>query len=146
MINANIIPLEFWQDPQSDVIVIFSERECSVYFSCWTNAGEPADFIGKLSFNGAAAVRSFDREFNPYRYGGHRQKSYILQIPDSDLVRDRVEYRKRHYPKTPTAQRTHYVILGHDIYHEILAVSFTASTIPKVEVTESRLLALIAEE
>ncbi len=57
MINANIIPLEFWKDPQSDVIVIFSEGECSVYFSCWTHAGEPADFIGKLSFNGAAAVR-----------------------------------------------------------------------------------------
>jgi hypothetical protein len=70
MINANIIPLEFWKDPQSDVIVIFSERECSVYFSCWTSAGEPADFIGKLSFNGAAAVRSLDHEFNPYQYEG----------------------------------------------------------------------------
>ena len=146
MINANIIPLEFWRDPQSDVIVIFSEGECSVYFSCWTHAGEPADFIGNFSFNGAAAVRSFDREFNPYQYEGHRQKFYILQVPDSDLVRDRVEYRKRHYPKNPIAQRIHYVILGHDIYHEILAASFTASTIPKVEVTESRLLALIAEE
>jgi hypothetical protein len=70
-------------------------------------------------------------------YEGHGQNSYILQIPDSDSVRDRVEYRKRRYPKTPIAQRTHYVIPGHDIYHEILAVSFTASTIPKVEVTES---------
>jgi hypothetical protein len=68
----------------------------------------------------------------PINTKGHRQKSYILQIPDSDLVRDRVEYRKRHDAKTPIAQRTHYVILGHDIYHEILAVSFTASTIPKV--------------
>jgi len=145
MMEANIIPLEFWKDPQSDVILVYGERECSVYFRCWSSAGVPADHIGELSFEGASAVRSFDREFIPYQTKRH-EKSYILQVPDSDLARNRVEYRKRHYPQYPISEKTHFVVVGHDICHEILATKFTAATIPKLEVTNARLRRLIADE
>jgi len=128
MMEANIIPLEFWKDPQSDVILVYGERECSVYFRRWSSAGVPADYIGELSFEGASAVRSFDREFIPYQTKRH-EKSYILQVPDSDLARNRVEYRKRHYPQYLISGKTHFVVVGHDIYHEILATKFTAATI-----------------
>jgi hypothetical protein len=48
MINAQVVPLEFCRDPQSDVILIYGERECSVYFRCWASAGIPAEYIGHL--------------------------------------------------------------------------------------------------
>lgn len=128
MITAKTIPLDFWKDPQSDVILVYGE-ECSVYFRCWSSAEEPADYIGHLSFKGAQAVRSFPREFLPYQVNQHG-RSEILQVEDSDLARDYVDY----------------VVYGHDIYHEILAISFTAVRIPKTEITDARLLSLIAAE
>jgi hypothetical protein len=57
-----------------------------------------------------------------------------------------VDYRKRHYPQHPIQETKHYVVDGHDIYHEILAISFTAARIPKTEITDTRLLSLIADE
>ena len=145
MTDATIIPLQFWQDPQGDVIIIFSEAECSVYFSCWIATGEPADFIGHISFEHASAVRSFTREFLPYRIASYDCHSYILQIPDSDLVREHVAYRQRHYPEFPGREQQHFVVTGHDIYHEILATSFVARTIPNQDVTDARLQKLISD-
>jgi hypothetical protein len=145
--DADIIELEFWQDPVSDRILICSELECSIYVRCWSERGIPADFIGQLSFAGDAAVRSFPREFIPYRVTrSATSKSYILRVSDSDLARDYVDYRKSHYPNHPTKEKTHFVVVGHDIYHEILADSFTAIRIPKTEVRDPRLLRLIADE
>jgi hypothetical protein len=90
MKDANIIPLQFWQDPQGDVILIYGEQECSVYFTCWASAGVDAEFIGNLSFESASAVRSFGWEFIPYQTKPHGQKSWILELPDSELAREHV--------------------------------------------------------
>ena len=146
MRTAREIKLEFWQDPQSDVILVYGERECSVYFRCWSNAGIPADYIAQLEFRGVSAVRSYPREFLPYEVTGHNEKSYILKVLDSDLASEYVDYRKVFYPKFPVAEQTHFVVVGHDIYHEILAASFDAVTIPKAEVTDAILLRLVANE
>jgi hypothetical protein len=145
MAQVTVIPLEFWQDPQGDVILVFSEHECSVYFGCWSSAGEPADFIGHLSFQSASAARSFDREFLPYRAPKHEHRSYILSISDSEFIREHIAYRRQHYPgsRLDAGDRVHYVVAGHDIYHEILAASFAATKIPKQEVTDGRLRRLI---
>jgi hypothetical protein len=145
MMEATVIPLDFWQNPQGDVILIFSEYECSVYFGCWSAVGEPADFIGHLSFQGASAARSYGREFFPYRVPKHDQRSYILSIADSEFIREHTEYRRQHYPdsRVDARSRIHYVVAGHDIYHEILAASFTAAKISKLDVTDARLCRLI---
>lgn len=148
MKDATVIPLEFWQDPQSDVILVYSERECSVFFNCWTDSGVPADFIGQISFEYAAATRSFMREFLPYGIPAHRGHSYILEISDSPFVQEYIAYRQRHYAddrlKRPAPK--HYVVVGHDIYHEILADGFSAIRIMKREISDPRLLRLIAFE
>jgi len=146
MTDAVIIPLDSWQDPQGDVVLIYSEYECSVYLACWKAAGVPADYIGHLSFEHASGVRSFAREYLPYRVPAHSHHSYILRIPDSELVREHIAYRQRHYPNFPSrlSDPNHYVVMGHDIYHEILARHFTASTIPTQDVKDPRLLRLIA--
>ena len=145
MIDAVAIPLEFWQDPQGDVILIYSEHECSVYFACWVTAGEPATFIGHLLFDHAWGVRSFRREFSPYQIS-NPAKSEILRVQDSELVREHVAYRQSHYPHLPPSKLVvpnHYVVSGHDIYHEILADGFTCNKIPNHHVTDPRLLRLI---
>jgi hypothetical protein len=73
-------------------------------------------------------------------------KSYVLQVTDSDLAREYVEYRKLHYPNSPIRDKTHFVVVGHDIYHEVLATSFSSTKISKAEVNDPRLLKLIAAE
>ena len=145
MKEATIIPLKFWQDPNNDVILIYSERQCSVYFACWRSAGEPADFIGQLTFDHASDVRSAWREHPPYRIPSHSCHSYILEIPDSEFVRQYVAFRNLRSPEFPitAAERHHFVVVGHDIYHEIVAEGFTAETIPNEQVTDPLLRALI---
>ena len=144
MTRANVIALKSWKDPQGDVVLVYSERECSVFFPCWLENREPADYIGYLSFEHASAVRSFDREFLPYRLAEHNQHSYILTIPDSDMVREHVAYRKSAYPQWPSRPTpTHFVVVGADVYHEILAASYTESIIPKQEVSDERLFRLL---
>ena len=145
MQEAIVIPLEFWQDPVNDCILIYSERQCSVYFGCWSTAGEPADFIGHLAFVHASDVRSAWREHPPYRIPNHPHHSYILEIPDSDFVRQYVAFRNLRTPESPIsmADRHHFVVAGHDIYHEIVAAGFTATTIPNHQVTDATLRTLI---
>jgi hypothetical protein len=87
-------------------------------------------------------VRSFPREYHPYQTRDVGQRSYILRVEDSDLARNYIDYRTRHYPQFQIKEKTHYVVLGHDIYHEILATSF--ATAMKVQITDARLLGLIA--
>lgn len=143
-IDAVAIPLEFWQDPQGDVILVYSEHECSVYFACWMTAGVPAAFIGHLSFVHACGVRSFRREFSPYQVS-NPGKSEILRVADSELVREHMAYRQRHYSHLPprSVVPNHYVVRGHDICHEILADGFTCNRIPNHDVTDLRLVRLI---
>jgi hypothetical protein len=144
MKEATAIPIKIWPDPQGDIVLIYSEQECSVFFGCWITSGEPADYICQLSFHRAAAVRSFPREFLPYRYPPDASRPCILRIPDSDMLRELVTYRQRHYPQFPfdPSQHSHFVVPGHDIYHEILATGFSETTMPALELTDERLLSL----
>jgi hypothetical protein len=143
MPNATIIPLKSWQDPQGDIVLLYAERECSIFFPCWLSQGEPADFIGQLSFEHASAVRSFSREFLPYQLPEHSHHSYILAVPESDMVREHLAYRQHYYPQWPGTRRTHYVVVGHDIYHEILATGYTETTISRQEISDERLYRLL---
>lgn len=43
------------------------------------------------------------------------------------------------------SEQAHFVVVGHDTYHEILAVKFVATTIPKSEVTGARLRSLFGD-
>lgn len=147
------IPLRYWPDPQGDSVLVYSERECSVYRGCWTDAGDPADFIARLDFGHVGAVRSFPREFHPYmakrdpaappEVSGH--VGFVLAVSDSDFLREHLEYRKRVYPTSPPdSGMRHFVIAGHDFFHEILADGFSETMVPGVDLKEPRLRALLA--
>ena len=140
--DAAVIPLSCWQDPQGDLVLIYSERECSVFFGCWVSSGEPADYICRLSFERAAAVRSYRREFIPYRVLAPSVHSYILRVGDSDFLREQVAHRRQHYPQSAGPSLQHFVVVSHDVYHEVLALGFTEATIPATDLTDERLLVL----
>jgi hypothetical protein len=141
--EAEAVAIQSWQDPQGDIVLIYSERECSIFFGCWIAPGEPADYVCQLSFQRVAAVRSYPREFLPYRLPV-RTGPCIYRIIESDLLREVIAYRQRHYPgrSFDSSQYQHFVIAGHDIYHEILAVRFAEARIAASELVDERLMAL----
>ena len=138
------IPLQCWCDPQGDSLVIYTAEECSVYRGCWVASAEPSDYICHLAFHDVAAVRSFPREFVPYRWTPTHRSS-LLCLLDSDLIQEHIAYRQHHYPSSvrDTSRLRHYVISGHDFYHDILATGFTEAAIPQSEITDERLLQYI---
>jgi hypothetical protein len=148
-VSAKKIPLSSWQDPQGDVVLIYSEFECSIFFACWVQRGVPADYVCLLSFTEAVATRSFPREYTPYEIEPSDYASYVLEVTDSPWLHEQKRERKRldetvyrHNPGRPWNAR-HFVVTGHDIYHEILAASYMESRIYRADITDPRLLALI---
>lgn len=145
--DAVEIPLRYWADPQGDSVVVYSSQECHVFRGCWTSPGEPADYISCLTFHGVKGVRCFPREFSPYTTVERTYPSSLLSLADSDML---VEYRAflvNHYPhrSVDTSNLRHFVIDGHDFYHEILAVGFTEQVIYARDITEPRLRRLLEE-
>ena len=58
------------------------------------------------------------------------------------LLREQVTCRQQHYSQFAGPLLQHFVVVGHDIYHEVLAVSFTDVIIPAAEFIDERLLVL----
>lgn len=138
--------LTYWQDPQGDVLLFYSERECNIYFGCWVSAGEPADYACKLKFYNTKAIRSYPREFLPYqKKNNNRYHSEIHLVENSDMLEEYRQYRKKNYPndKRSTENLSHFVIVGHDIYHEILAEKYEEQKIMINETTDARIRKLI---
>jgi hypothetical protein len=130
MTTVTVLPLRSWQDPQGNAVLVFTDADCAVFLPCWDNAGEPADHICRLSFAHAAAVRSYRREFTPYQVPSHTHHSYILEVHGSDLLQEHLDYRRRTYPHSPPRHLRHFVVIAHDIYHEIVAESVIEDAVP----------------
>src|SRR2546430_1356272 len=91
------IPLKVWQDPQGDVVLHNSREECKIYFGCWIDEADPADYICKLTFVHCWAVRGFLLENFPYEYKEHLP-SCIYEIENSDWLKKSTEQRSKLYP------------------------------------------------
>jgi hypothetical protein len=74
--------------------------------------------------------------------------SAIYEIEGSPWVAERIAHAHRmseevyRRPLAPFAPR-HFVVKGHDIYHEILADGFKEARIERATLTDRRLLALL---
>jgi hypothetical protein len=145
MHEVTIVPLQYWPDPQGDVLLSYSGEECLLHYACWLAPGDPADFICRLSFQKAAVVRAFRREYVPYPIPENARRGYMLQILNSEFTKEHSAYRQRFYSHIPadTTLRNHYVFCGHDIYYEIFAAGFTETVISQSAITDEKFLALI---
>jgi hypothetical protein len=132
---ATPISLNIWQDPQSNVVLHHSCEECEVFFDCWMGAGEPADYLCKLIFHHAWAVRGIRLEGLPYQIKTHR-RSCIYEIENSEWLKQVSEQRLRNYPEWKNWDENkyhHFVISGHDNYYDIIAADFEEQKISKDE-------------
>ena len=135
------IPLKVWQDPQGDVVLHHSRSECCIYFGCWITNVEPANYLCRLSFHRAWAVRGTRWEFMPYKTVSHL-RSCIYEVENSHwLVELSVEYQKL-YPESRREKTAfhHYVVKGHDNYVELIASGFDETIVPFDEAGELRRL------
>ena len=129
--TAVAIPLKVWQDPQSNPLLIFSQSIRVVYIGCWTDAGVPADYICKITFNAGWASRFYAIKHLPYEIKEFHRSS-IYEIKDSDWVKKSSEQRLECYSEWKTwDKRTyhHFVVSGHDNYIEVIAEAFTEEII-----------------
>jgi hypothetical protein len=136
--KALIIPLDLWQDPIGDVVLHASERSTSVYFGCWDEEGEPADYLAKLTFEHCKASRFFHGEFLPYTKVGELTKSFILQVENSTWLKELLDREMSLYPNKKNVAYTwdnkpyvHYVIQGHDVYVEAIASNYLVEKVDR---------------
>jgi hypothetical protein len=124
---AKAIKLERWQSPVEDVLLLYSEGTCIVYFLIQSDTGDQLDecCIGKLQFFGAHAVRSFRTEVLPYYDHQHDYHSYILEVFQSPWRAEAlVGIYSEQLKASLLARARHFIVAGHDIYHEIVAESY----------------------
>lgn len=132
------IPLKAWQDPQGDVVLQHSRNGCTISFACWDDAGQPADYICKLVFDHAWAVRAVNSEFLPYEIN-EPQRSCVYEIKDSEWLIGISKQRSDYYPEWRNWDKRsyhHYVVRGHDNYCEVVAEAFVERIVPRDEAGE----------
>lgn len=128
-----VVPLAVWQDPQANLRVTISDGGAAVTFDCWTDAGEEADYIGKIVFDGVWAARVIRSEFVPYEIEQHQHHSYILRVVESSWIEELAAARKATYTEWPRGDALgyeHYVVAGHDEYAEFVARSYRLEQLP----------------
>lgn len=122
--TAKAIPLSKWQDPLLDVVLHFSETRCEVYFRCWDEDGNPLEnTIGKLTFPGTWGVRSVRSEVCPHLDA--IEGACILEVQNSLWPKEVHKYFYTDFAKQYLRDNArHFIVKGHDIFHEILAEGF----------------------
>jgi len=125
---AKAIELKQWQDPVEDVAVVFSEGTCNVYFFV-----ADSELLGKLSFAGATAIRSVRTEVAPYMDRECKFSSYILEVFCSPWPTE-IEFGfYTEQAREFLHKKRHLLVMGHDIYHEILCLDYSETYLSKAD-------------
>lgn len=128
MSSGIAITLKYQHDYVEDSVLIYSCYECAVYLVA-DNEENPGSFV-KLCFQRARCARSARTDCSPAIgiYPRESSASFIVELTESDWI---LEAHKAYvYAGTelrPGAR--HYVVTNHDIFHEVLAESFTESLV-----------------
>jgi len=130
------IELPIWKDPQGDLIIEKGREFCSVYFACWeNNEPEYANYVGKITFENAWAVKSLDVEYyDIYPKGDFQFKSSIYIVENSKWLDEVIGIRSKYYDnwtKWKDKEYKHYLVRGHDNYFEIVAENYVVEKVDK---------------
>ena len=125
---GNAITLKYQHDHIEDSVLIFSCEKCSVYLVA---AGKKhAESFVKLEFEGVQCVRSARTDCTPAMgiYPKEAGASFIVELTESKWA---VEAHELYVYAGSSIQPRgrHFVVSNHDIFHEILAESFSESII-----------------
>lgn len=128
MQSGNAITLEYQHDHIEDSVLIFSCEKCSVYLVA-AGKKHAGSFI-KLEFERVQCVRSArtDCSLAMGIYPKEAGASFIVELTESKWP---VEAHELYvYADSSIKPRgRHYVVSNHDIFHEILAESFSESIV-----------------
>ena len=126
MNEATVIDITVWKDPQNFIIVEHVRDEADVYFRCWNDDGNEADYIGWLHFDSVWYLQS-ERHLGTKGYPNvknNKYKSYYLVVSESDLLKDLIASRSNidsDWRKYDAREYQHYIIESHDFYYNIIA-------------------------
>ena len=124
MSEGHAIPLQHQFDWNEDSVLVFTTHGCSVILQA-VLPDEASGFI-ILEFEGALCVRSASTDCSPVT-GINRPSdasSWVTVLDTSNW--DDEAHRAYRYIGTPKSiQRRHFVVSNHDVFHEILAESFS---------------------
>jgi hypothetical protein len=116
-----------------DSVMIFTTHGWQVILlGEYDDDSEP--FFILLDFQGAMCTRSASTDCCPDMHicGENFDASYISVLTESSWNED--AHKKYRYRGTPNdIVRLHYVISNHDVFHEVLAKSFTETRITKID-------------
>lgn len=122
------ITLKYQHDYIEDSVLIYSCDECVVYLVA--DEGKYLDSFVKLDFERARCVRSARTDCSPAIgvYPKESGASFLVELTESQWP---IEAHKRYtYVDSQLKPRgRHFVVTNHDVFHEILADSFTESII-----------------
>mgnify|MGYP003659961389 CR=1 FL=1 len=124
------ITLKYQHDYIEDSVLIYSCGNCTVYLVADGNVSPPS--YVKLEFDRVQCVRSARTDCSPAIgiYPENPGVSFIVELTESKWP---VEARELYvYADSPIKPRgRHFVITNHDIFHEVLAESFSESILQK---------------
>ena len=127
---GNAIELKYQHDHIEDCVLVYSTQECLLYLLCKNTHSEPS-FI-KIEFQETICVRSASTDCSPAIgiYPKNPSKSFLVELTESNWATE--AHKKYTYADSPLKPRgRHFVVSNHDIFHEILAESFSESLIEK---------------
>lgn len=128
MASGKAITLKFNHNYIEDSVLVFSCGECSVFLIHEFSSNQPT-FV-ELRFQSVMCVRSARTDCTPAMgiYPEQSGVSFIVELTDSPWA---VEAHKAYvYPRSSlTPSGRHFVVSNHDIFHEVLAESFTESLV-----------------
>ena len=122
------VTLNYQHDYIEDSVLIYSCEECSVYLIA-DEKDYPESFV-KLNFERARCVRSARTDCSPAIgiYPKESSASFIVELTESKWAAE--AHKAYTYSGSTLKPRgRHFVVTNHDVFHEILAESFTESII-----------------
>ena len=128
MASGKAITLKYQHEHLEDSVLVYSCAECSVYLIASTD-GAHRSFV-KLTFQGVQCVRSASTDCTPAMgiFPEPPGASFIAEITDTRWPEEaRKAYVYATSSRAPSGR--HFVVSNHDIFHEILAESFTESLV-----------------
>jgi hypothetical protein len=122
------ISLKYQHNHIEDAVLVYTSQTCAIYLLAEGEEIVPP-FV-KLQFDGARCVRSARTDCSPAIgiYPSEPGASFIVELTDSKWS---IEAHEAYtYAGSPLKARgRHYVVSNHDVFHEILADSFSESLV-----------------
>ncbi len=127
MRKGSAIPLVYRHNHIEEALLVYSSQACSVYLLA-DGQEEPA-FV-RLKFDGVQCVRSAATDCSPAIgiYPEESGVSFIVELTETTWP---IEARRDYKYATSAIQPRgrHFVVSNHDIFHEVLADSFSESLV-----------------